>query len=146
MEKFFNSCNRKVLFSPKRRILPATVKKEVSVCITYFRSFLYVVRDSPVSRDMTSVVLKLGQRFVNFEIYVFASLIPAKGDGASATDFRRSDGLLQRSQPLQVEIYRPFLWPTAAAIPQNTTKACYKINVPRKEEEIAHSFLKVLVI
>lgn len=59
---------------------------------------------------------------MNFEIYVFASLIPAKENGASADGFRRSGGLLQRSLPLQVEIYRPFLRPTAAATPQNTTE------------------------
>jgi len=83
---------------------------------------------------------------VNFEIYVFASLISAKGNGASADGFRRSGGLLQRSVPLQVEIYRSFLRQLRLLRKIRKGRACYKMNTLRKEEKIAYSFLKVLVI
>lgn len=53
---------------------------------------------------------------------VFASLILVKGNGGSDDGFRRSGGLLQRSPRLQLEIYRSFPRPAAAATPQNTTK------------------------
>lgn len=74
----------------------------------------------------TSRALKLGQRFVNFEMHVLASLIPAKESGGDG--FRRFGGLLQRSPPLRSTgdlsafLFLPRPAPATAATPQNTAK------------------------
>lgn len=67
-----------------------------------------------------SRVLQLGQRFVNFEMYVLASLIPAKESGGGGGDgFRRSGGLLQRALPLRGTRFIGLSPPLSLAVPGN---------------------------